>query len=77
MSIPYDTLHELAELFKPKLPIKSTSTWVAVLLHTKLNIKEIQEERDFMWVKCHDVSSSENPPKKLLPGAHANLTYIY
>lgn len=58
MSMRYETLHALAATYKPDLPIKSTSTWVAILLHEIANLEAIQAEKDFLWVKCHGVRAT-------------------
>jgi len=55
MSMPYRTLHALAAANKPDLPIKPSSTWVAILLHSVEDLDSIASEQDFLWIKCHQV----------------------
>jgi len=61
MSFPQEELHEIASANMPTTPIKPTSTWVAILLHTKDDIEDIDKEDDFLWIKCHDVSFWAHP----------------
>ena len=51
-------LHKLAAENIPGMPIKPTSTWIAILFHTKTKLSEIKGESDFQWLKCHEVSVS-------------------
>lgn len=57
MSIPYEQLHKAALPFVPEGTIGKTSAWVAVALHTINSIKDIKNRRDFLFIKCHKVSS--------------------
>jgi hypothetical protein len=57
MSIPYEELHAMTVAHLPTLPIKDASTWVAIVLHTIGDIDDIENENDFLWIKCHGVSA--------------------
>jgi len=57
MSVPYEQLHALAVAHVPTLPIKPTSTWIALLLHTIEDIEDVASDNDFLWIKCHEVSA--------------------
>jgi len=56
-STPIEVLHELAKLYKPKIPKYDNAYWVAILIHTIQNTSRITETSSFMWVKTHGVSA--------------------
>jgi len=57
MSVPYERLHALAVAHLPTLPVKDTTTWIAILLHTIDAIEDVESDNDFLFIKCHGVSA--------------------
>ncbi|KAI9710769.1 MAG: hypothetical protein M1828_002111 [Chrysothrix sp. TS-e1954] len=47
-------LHKQACKNIPDLPIRSTSTWIAIVPHTVDDVSDIKSSSDLMWVKAHE-----------------------